>query len=158
MQGRVPASTPRGGVARPWAWPPYGPAVKAWRCGNPNEKDTFKDSKILHLILQILHLQTEPKSVLPEREIGCFEQAQGMLCFGEGESHCCVRTCECNSADRVCLVHSAASELLRNVYADLIPAGNDMVRERTASFPLPALSEAISRGIWCGTQRSSAIS
>ena len=88
----------------------------------------------------------------------CFEQAQGMLCFGEGESRCCVRTCECNTADRVCLVHSAASELLRNVYADLIPAGNDMVRERTASFPLPALSVAISRGIWCGTQRSSAIS
>ena len=26
MQGRVPASTPRGGVARPWAWSPCGPA------------------------------------------------------------------------------------------------------------------------------------
>ena len=101
----------------------------------------------------------------------CFEQTQGMLCFGEGECHCCARTCECNSSDRVCLVHSAASDLVRNVhadlipsklvrnvYADLIPAGTDMVRERTASFPFPALSEAIFRGTWCGTQRSSAIS
>ena len=88
----------------------------------------------------------------------CFEQAQGMLCFGEGECHWCARTCECNSSERVCLVHSAASDLVRNVYADLIPAGTDMVRERTASFPFPALSEAIFRGIWCGTQRSSALS